>query len=529
MLVVALGAVLGLAATASAAATCAGSGIATTGSGSVLRFSTGTSAVTQSLDLSSLTTDLRDLVISHDGRTAYIADHAFAGAGAVYVIDLATMARTATIGADAEAVALQAYAVALSPDGTRLYVADDVAGQGRVRIVDTSTNRTLSSYLLPNGADAMDIAVSTDGATLYVASDRLYAVTAATGDSVETLTPVGFDPLRIVLSPDGATRYILGDTAQSVYVQRGSTMATLLTNPLGGRGLSLTRSPDGATLYAGTENTASGSLFSISTATGIATPIGTTTTTFGTIAVAVKPDGTALFAGSGSRLDVLGSTGAVTGTISGTGSGAITTLAACPAVVPGAPTAVTADAGDTVVALSWAAPADTGGAAITRYTATAAPGGATCTTTGATTCLFTGVRNGTALTFTVTAGNIAGTSAASIASNRVTPRKDNRARALTVGKATVTYSKKGVCVAFNVTTTGAGVIAAAMTFKGNRYCNVSRRVTAAGTYRVKCVMKASRRALARKRTTTYTLSATFSPTNGPLASAKLSVVVKRRR
>ena len=29
--------------------------------------------------------------------------------------------------------------------------------------------------------------------------------------------------------------------------------------------------------------------------------------------------------------------------------------------------------------------------------------------------------------------------------------------------------------------------------------------------------------------TTYTLSATFSPTNGPLASAKLSVVVKRRR
>ena len=34
---------------------------------------------------------------------------------------------------------------------------------------------------------------------------------------------------------------------------------------------------------------------------------------------------------------------------------------------------------------------------------------------------------------------------------------------------------------------------------------------------------------ARKRTTTYTLNATFSPTNGPLASAKPSVVVKRRR
>jgi hypothetical protein len=100
---------------------------------------------------------------------------------------------------------------------------------------------------------------------------------------------------------------------------------------------------------------------------------------------------------------------------------------------------------------------------------------------------------------------------------------------LTLGPATVTYTKKGVGVAFNVTTTGAGVIAAAMTYKGDRYCNVSKRVPAAGTYRVKCVMKAAGRALARKRTTTYTLNASFSPTNGPLASAKPSVVVKRRR
>ena len=122
-----------------------------------------------------------------------------------------------------------------------------------------------------------------------------------------------------------------------------------------------------------------------------------------------------------------------------------------------------------------------------------------------------------------------GTSAASTASTKVTPRKDNRARVLTLGPVTVTYTKKGIGVAFNVTTPGAGVIAAAMTYKGDRYCSVSKRVTTAGTYRVKCVMAAAGRALARKRQVTYTLNATFSPTNGPLASAKPSVVVKRRR
>jgi hypothetical protein len=84
-------------------------------------------------------------------------------------------------------------------------------------------------------------------------------------------------------------------------------------------------------------------------------------------------------------------------------------------------------------------------------------------------------------------------------------------------------------VAFNVTATGPGVIAAAMTSKGDRYCSVSKRVTAAGVYRVKCVMAAAGRALARKRTTTYTLNVSFSPTNGPLAAASPSVVVKRRR
>lgn len=87
---------------------------------------------------------------------------------------------------------------------------------------------------------------------------------------------------------------------------------------------------------------------------------------------------------------------------------------------PQPPTDVSGVAGDGQVTVSWAPPADDGGSPIEEYTATAAPGGATCST-GNTSCVLSGLTNGTPYTFTVTARNAIGASAPSAQSGAVTP------------------------------------------------------------------------------------------------------------
>lgn len=125
------------------------------------------------------------------------------------------------------------------------------------------------------------------------------------------------------------------------------------------------------------------------------------------------------------------------------------------AVVPGIPTATTASAGDARASVSFTAPVFTGGAAITGYTVTANPGGATATGAGSP-INVTGLANGTPYTFTVTATNSVGTGAASTASSPVTPTAppQNSAPVINQGSSTsVTMSEDGAPTAFALSLT----------------------------------------------------------------------------
>lgn len=88
---------------------------------------------------------------------------------------------------------------------------------------------------------------------------------------------------------------------------------------------------------------------------------------------------------------------------------------------PSPPLLVSALPSERSASVSWARPVSDGGSPITGFTVTASPGGQTCSTTGVLTCTITGLTNGTAYTFTVTATNSAGTSLPSAPSAPVTP------------------------------------------------------------------------------------------------------------
>jgi hypothetical protein len=131
--------------------------------------------------------------------------------------------------------------------------------------------------------------------------------------------------------------------------------------------------------------------------------------------------------GTASPITVTGLTGStvysftVTATNSaGTGPASSPSNSVTPTyTVPGAPTGVSATPGNTQATVSFTAPASNG-KPITSYTVTSNPGNITATGT-ATAITVTGLTNGTAYTFMVTATNAAGTGPTSSPSNSVTP------------------------------------------------------------------------------------------------------------
>ena len=131
----------------------------------------------------------------------------------------------------------------------------------------------------------------------------------------------------------------------------------------------------------------------------------------------------------------------------GTGAASSASAPVVPTAVPGAPTSVTAVAGNGQATVSWTAPAYAG-LPITGYSVVSTSGHS-CTT-ATTSCVVTGLANGASVTFTVKATDADGTGPASAPSNSVVPTSNT---AVITSGATVTIAA-GKKLDFTVTTSG---------------------------------------------------------------------------
>jgi len=200
------------------------------------------------------------LALSPDGSRLYVGD---GNASEVSVIDTAANTVIATLSGFPGAQGLT-----VSRDGGRLYVADTgtcaCADQnGSVSVVDTSTFATLATITVPN--EPVSIAVTPDGSKAYVTDqggsglgNTVSVIDTSSYTVIKTIT-VGVNPFGILMNPAGTEVYVAnsnywngGNTNSvlgSVSVINTSSDTVTATIPVGYVPTLMTVSPDGSTLY----------------------------------------------------------------------------------------------------------------------------------------------------------------------------------------------------------------------------------------------------------------------------------------
>ena len=524
VLVVAALVALGLAAPASAQEICANSGLVTAGTAALTSFPTG-SGSTASLTVAGA--QLRQPAISADSATAYVPD---ASGDRLIVVATGTLTQSAAIPLPAGSGPTK---VVLSPTRSRAYILN--AAARTVSIVDTASRQVVGTTAPLDGASPLvDLAVAPDGATLY-------ALTAAPGQVRLHLLPTAADATTPTSSVSvgameahaiavSATRVIVaittagGDRTLLVLAAADPAGAAvgIGSGDLGSAPTALALSADGATAYVATDQPR---LFAIPVATLLAgagaVPVGRVG------AIAVGPTGL-VYAAETTAVGVYTAAGARSGTIAAV---AATGVAICPstATLPGAPTAANGARGDRSVTVAWTAPASDGGSPVGSYLVTAAPGGATCTATGATSCTVEGLVNGTKYTFTVQARNAVGLGPASAKSKPVTPRRSTAARELTATAVTARTTAKAVVFSVTVTADQAGNLSLAVVKTRRVYCSTGRMIDGPGVYTLRCRMTGPGRALVRKGRAVFAVRTVLTPPLGTLSRSIQEIAIARRR
>lgn len=251
----------------------------------------------------------------------------------------------------------------------------------------------VSNFTGPGISGSVRIVVGPDGALWFTnwAGSSIGRITTA-GEVSNFAGPNISSPWGITPGPDGALWFVNTGNHTIGRITTAGTTSSFVSQTIKGQG-EITAGADGALWFT---NPDGGSIGRISVGGAISNYA--TADTDHPRGIVAGPGGAMWFTNRTNSISQIASLG-----------------------IPLSPSAVLATPGNAQVVVSWTEPALTGGT-ITGYTVTASPGGQSCTwTTGPLSCVVTGLTNGQAYTFTVTATNSSGTSAPSNPSSSVVP------------------------------------------------------------------------------------------------------------
>ena len=195
----------------------------------------------------------------------------------------------------------QSEHVAVSPDGTKIYLANSIANT--VAVYNLSNNALIAT--IPVGSSPQGIVVSPNGSFVYVSNQQnntISVINASTNTVVNTIViSVAFypytTPLSVAISPDGNTLYTANQGGGSFgsigVINLNTNVVTKVALGSGPAPSDIVVSPSGDKVYVA--NTNSGNIYVMNTATNA---ISTINVGFGTAGIGISPDGGHVYATS---------------------------------------------------------------------------------------------------------------------------------------------------------------------------------------------------------------------------------------